>query len=158
MDNLTEAQVKCLNSWPEGTAGYLDDEQLITLVNMLCHRHGYELVCGLGKRIEDGWRNKGQLSGLTEQEVLALGGEEQLSRLFYLLCSKYGYGRVGQLCLAIEQIWRDPVQGQKDWQEFRDTRMGLLKGTMAYYAARREGKTEEEANRLAAEAGDEQCQ
>jgi len=101
-NGLSDDQLKCLNSWPEGTAGYVEDEQLITLMNLLCKRHGY--------------------------------------------------GRVGQLAQAIEQIWRDPEKAGKEWQDFRDTRMELLKGSMAFYAAKREGKSDDEADEIGRKA------
>lgn len=93
---LNDDQLKCLNSWPQGTTGHIEDEQLITLMNLLCKRHGY--------------------------------------------------GRVSQLAQAVEEIWRNPEEGGKKWQEFHDERMTLVQGTVAFYAAKREGKSDEEAH------------
>lgn len=139
MQNLTEGQLTCLNGWPEGTAGYVEDEQLIMLVNMLCHRHGYETVCGLTTRLEAAWRKAATLDGITVEEALALEGDKEIIKLLHLLCKRHGYGRVGQLGGAIEQIWRDPILAARYWQEFHDTRMELLKGTYAYYAEEARG-------------------
>ena len=101
MNEITDEQLACLNSWPEGTVGHIQEQQLISVVHQLCKQHGY--------------------------------------------------GRMAQLVQGIEEIWRNPEEGGKKWQAFHE-RMELLKGTVAYYAAKREGKSDDEAFKIAEKA------
>lgn len=46
-----------LNSWPEGTVGYNQENQLIAILLALCVEHGFGRVPQITAQIEDIWRN-----------------------------------------------------------------------------------------------------
>lgn len=54
---LTEEQIKCLNSWPEGTIGYYGDEILLKQLNEMCKKYGYGYMGQVVKAMEEIWRN-----------------------------------------------------------------------------------------------------
>ena len=56
-DGVTNEQLACLNTWPEGTVGHSEDIKLIALVNELCKRHGYGRMGQLVAAVEEIWRD-----------------------------------------------------------------------------------------------------
>lgn len=61
MDEISDNSLECLNSWPEGTAGYDIDAELISIINLLCKQHGYGRVPQIAASIEDLWRHPEKL-------------------------------------------------------------------------------------------------
>lgn len=56
-NGVSDKFLDCLNSWPEGTRGYVQEQELISILNSLCKNHGYGRVPQLAASIEEIWRN-----------------------------------------------------------------------------------------------------
>lgn len=57
IDNLTNEQIACLNSWPETVIGHAKDKLLIEEMNKLCIKFGYGRISQLAQGLEEIWRN-----------------------------------------------------------------------------------------------------
>lgn len=57
IDAPTMDELRCLNSWPEGTRGHLNDEELISNLFRLCKFHGFGRMEQLMSAIHEIWRD-----------------------------------------------------------------------------------------------------
>lgn len=62
MKTPTDAELSCLNSWPGGTNGYIQETELIHDLNELCKKHGYGRVPQVAQAINEIWNNPDEIS------------------------------------------------------------------------------------------------
>lgn len=53
----TSEQLICLNGWPEGTLGHVQEQIVIGLLNHFCQEHGYGRIKQIVDGIHDLWRS-----------------------------------------------------------------------------------------------------
>lgn len=56
-DSLSNEQIECINSWPNGTLGNSTERLVIQELNDLCKRFGYGRVPQIANALEEIWRN-----------------------------------------------------------------------------------------------------
>ncbi len=54
---VSHKDLACLNGWPEGTKGFLEEEWVLETLNALCKSFGYGRVPQLAKHLEEIWRD-----------------------------------------------------------------------------------------------------
>lgn len=57
MSLLTNEQINCLNGWPEGTIGHVQEQIVIWTLNHFCQEHGYGRIKQIVDGIHDIWTN-----------------------------------------------------------------------------------------------------
>jgi len=57
IEGVSNESLSCLNSWPEGTVGWHNEQKVIALLNSLCKDHGYGRIPQLAAQIEQVWRD-----------------------------------------------------------------------------------------------------
>ena len=79
IDRPSLNELLCLNSWPEDTVGFHNENLLILEIKKLCDIHGYGRMHQLLEQIEDIWRNPESVEKfkkLREQRLKMIRGEE----------------------------------------------------------------------------------
>lgn len=56
-DPVQDSELECLNSFPKGARGYLEEKKLIELLNALCGHYGYGRVPQIAEQIKNIWYN-----------------------------------------------------------------------------------------------------